>query len=39
MLYDFFSITFKHMQTPVKENRSMFPWGPEDGGSGGERRI
>lgn len=25
MLYDFFSITFKHMQTTVKENRSMFP--------------
>lgn len=38
MLYDFFSITFKHMQTTVKENRSMFPWGPEDGGSGGERK-
>lgn len=32
---------FYHIQTYAnycKENRSMFPWGPEDGGSGGERK-
>lgn len=39
MLYDFFSMHIQTYANYCKENRSMFPWGPEDGGSGGEGKI